>query len=503
MKFETNGMAKFGDYNIIGTLGYGGMATVYHALHIHTQEEVALKVIHEHLLENTEMLKRFEHEIEIVEELKHPGIVPIIDYGHIHKKPYLVMPYMSNGTLADVFRKPRNIKHVASIKILKSLAPALDYAHSKGVVHRDFKLENILIDGKKRTMISDFGIAITNHQTRLTTAGNLVGTPLYIAPEQASAAGDDADYRADLYAFAVMGYLMLTGYFPFTAKDPLYLLVKHRDELAPLPSQVNQQLPTTIDNVFLRALAKEPNDRYQSAQELVEAIETSLGDELDIQAAINMYEPNPFPTSEKARHKPEATVILNPIEKPKNKPRPFYAFVSWKNAVAAILVLLLLFSTLLFTGMHLNKDANPNIVVNNSVVMPDDVTMLSGEYTLQFLIDGKDSLQITNISASQNTIALQDLQIGDNNRAVYGTNWNITSLNFGECVTVLKNMNRLDDLAENDCIEVGTPITFNQNKWNQNLNIYFRHRLIGTCLANPEDDTDDDTPRRCSITFEV
>jgi serine/threonine protein kinase len=289
----------FGDYLIQEKLGSGGMASVFHAFHARTNEEVALKILHEHYADDPHIRKRLEHEARIVMRLAHPSIVPVLDYGEAENRPYLVMPYMEGGSLAQLFSKPRLVKHETTLKLLMVLADGLDYAHSQEVVHRDLKLENILLSKKRVLAISDFGIAQSTHTTRITMTGQILGTPQYLAPETLDSNGQ-LNYRADLYALAIMAYLMLTGYFPFTAKDPLSIAIKHRTEIAPTPSLVNQNLPMAIDPVFVKALAKNPEARYYSAQAFVEALDEAFSQADSITTTIFVNEANPVSPTQAA-----------------------------------------------------------------------------------------------------------------------------------------------------------------------------------------------------------
>lgn len=295
----------FGAYLIKRKLGAGGMASVFQAINQATGQEVALKILHEHYADDPLIRKRLEHEARIVMRLSHPQIVPVLDYGEAEKRPYLVMPYMSGGSLADYFAKPRSVKHETTLKLLTLLANGLDYAHTQEVVHRDFKLENILIGANNLPAISDFGIAQSANTTRITMTGQILGTPQYLAPENLDTNGV-LNYRADFYALAVMAYLMLTGYFPFTGKDPLNLAIKHRTETAPTPSLANPHLPKTVDSVLLRGLAKNPDDRYPSAKAFVEALDDAFAHAALVTTQIFVNALNPAPT------KPDFSPIITP-----------------------------------------------------------------------------------------------------------------------------------------------------------------------------------------------
>lgn len=283
---------NFGAYWIKQKLGHGGMASVFEAAHKETGQNVAIKVLHEHLNDHQNIRKRFEHEAKIASKLEHPNIVPIWDYGEFNNRVYLVMPLMQGGNFANALAKAGELHHHASLEILALLADALDYAHSRGVVHRDFKLENILLNEKNVPAISDFGIAKSAESQQVTMTGQILGSPQYIAPESFSNAMP-SDYRQDLYAFAVSAYLMITGYFPFTGQGAMKVIEMHRNSLAPNPSEINPSLPTMLDDVFAKALAKDPDRRFPSAREFVYALDAAFLNVVDGVAKIHLDAENP------------------------------------------------------------------------------------------------------------------------------------------------------------------------------------------------------------------
>ena len=176
---------QLGHFVILEELGRGGMAIVYKAIDTRTDEEVALKILYDQWINDTEIINRFVREAEVISSLNHANIVPIRDYGEIDGRLYLALSYMDGGTLEDKFNVPRAVSYKATLNILKQVAQALDYAHTQGVIHRDLKLPNILLDQNNNVYLSDFGIARLIDSTRLTATGHIAGTPMYMSPEQA------------------------------------------------------------------------------------------------------------------------------------------------------------------------------------------------------------------------------------------------------------------------------------------------------------------------------
>jgi serine/threonine protein kinase len=262
---------RFGPYLVHEKLGSGGMAVVYKALNEETGATIALKVLRQSLVEQTGMVERFMQEAMIANRLRHPHIVPVNNYGMLKGRFYLELAYITGGTLAQRFKKPIEMGPQEAVRLLRHIAGALDYAHRQGVVHRDLKLENILLDKSGDALLADFGIARLVDGTRMTATGSVMGTPLYISPEQAR--GDTRpDHRADLYSMAVIAYVLSVGHFPFNSNNMLAILNQHVTEPVPLPSKVNPNLPPSLDAVLLKGLSKRPEERYPAADTLVEAL---------------------------------------------------------------------------------------------------------------------------------------------------------------------------------------------------------------------------------------
>lgn len=262
----------FGRYIIIEKAGEGGMAIVYKAYDKKLENHVALKIIRTDRL-TPEMAKksliRFEREAKSLAQLGHPNIIKVLDYGETQSNPYIVMEYLPGGTLKE--RLPgRAISWQDAIHFLLPVAQALDFAHQRGIIHRDVKPSNILFNQAKQPVLSDFGIAklLGDEVTRdLTSTGVMIGTPEYMSPEQAM--GAPFDHRVDIYALGIIFYEMVTGRKPFKADTPIAVLVKQASEPLPRPGQFNKQLPQAVENVLLKALLKDPRKRYQNMGELI------------------------------------------------------------------------------------------------------------------------------------------------------------------------------------------------------------------------------------------
>ena len=274
-----------GPYRIINQIGRGGMATVYKAYQPSVDRYVAIKVLPSQLAESKEFATRFQQEARIIAKLEHPHILPVFDYGESDGVSYFVMRYMDAGTLKEKMIEGRPLPLSDIDRLFTQLAEALSYAHSRGIVHRDLKPANVLIDSHGNVFLTDFGIAklLESASPRLTQTDAIMGTPAYISPEQAQ--GHPVDQRSDIYSLGIILYEMVTGSVPFTAETPLAVLFKHISDPLPPPSLVKPDIPPVIEQVLLKALAKDPRDRFATAAEFVAAWERALQSRETVQRA--------------------------------------------------------------------------------------------------------------------------------------------------------------------------------------------------------------------------
>src|SRR5215208_8367906 len=234
------GIEKFSRYELREELGQGGMATVYRAYDPMFEREVALKILKQELLNEAHVRERFERETKIIAKLEHAAIVPVYDVGRDNEQLFFVMRYMSGGSLADRIQNG-SLSLFDVAEIIQRLGAALDYAHAKGVVHRDLKPGNILFDEYNNAYISDFGIAKLAHATTRLTSSGIIGTPTHMSPEQAQ--GEEVDGRSDIYSLGVILFEMLSGKTPFEATTPLGMAFKHATYPIPHIREIRPELP--------------------------------------------------------------------------------------------------------------------------------------------------------------------------------------------------------------------------------------------------------------------
>jgi serine/threonine protein kinase len=264
----------FGQYQLVEPISSGGMATIYKAYQPALDRIVAIKVLPEYLLAQAGFLERFKIEAQAIAKLDHPHILPVYDYGEAERTPYLVMKYVPGGTLKDLMAQgPLDPRQTA--QLLRQIAEALDHAHQQGIVHRDVKPSNVLLQDGKWALLMDFGLAkMLTSTSNITASGTGVGTPDYMSPEQAQ--GLTIDQRTDIYSLGIMLYQMLTGEVPFHAETPMAVMLKQVVETPSLPHLHNPSIRPAVDEVIMKAIAKSPADRYARATDLAGAYEMAL-----------------------------------------------------------------------------------------------------------------------------------------------------------------------------------------------------------------------------------
>jgi tetratricopeptide (TPR) repeat protein len=262
-----------GQYHIVAAIGHGGMAAVFKAQQPALDRFVAVKVLLPHQASTPEFRDRFIREAKAIAQLNHPNILPVIDYGQEGDLNYIVTKYVAGGTLAERLKHPIDL--AATTNLIAQIAAALDHAHQRGIIHRDVKPSNVLLDDGEWVQLADFGLAkLLEGDQALTSTGLSMGTPAYLSPEQGQ--GDTIDRHADIYSLGVMLYEMVTGRLPFTAETPMAVIFKHISDQPLPPRALNPAIPEAVETVVLKGLAKPIEQRYHSAGELARALQQAV-----------------------------------------------------------------------------------------------------------------------------------------------------------------------------------------------------------------------------------
>ncbi len=280
-QFSNNGQGligqEIGSYKLTGWLGKGAAADVYRATEVPLDRQVAFKIMANNDSQaDPNFASRFLLEARAIAGLHHPNIITIYQYGEWRQRPYLVTELLEGGSLKEVLDGDNRLDLAQTVAIIAQVGAALETAHSHNIIHRDVKPSNVLLDGQGRAVLADFGIAkVLNAKDNLTMTGMSIGTPEYMSPEQAM--GQPVDRRSDIYSLAILAYRMLAGRCPFQNESALAVLIAHSRETPPPLRHYEPEVPPAVELVILRALAKKPDERYQTAAQFVNALQAAAG----------------------------------------------------------------------------------------------------------------------------------------------------------------------------------------------------------------------------------
>jgi eukaryotic-like serine/threonine-protein kinase len=307
-------------YEVQELLGSGGMASVYRAHDKLLERSVALKILHDHFARDPEYVERFRREARAIARVSHPNIVTVIDRGTYDGQEYIVFEYVRGETLKDVVKRNGPLPAGEALALVHQVARALAFAHDQGIVHRDVKPHNVLVDDERGAKVTDFGLARSlelDHD--ITQTGTVMGTSDYISPEQAS--GQPADERSDQYALGVLLYELLAGEVPFPAEGYMAAAVRHLQDPVPSIRERRRDVSPKVDELIQRAMAKRPEDRFPTTAALVAALETCLAEVGDAGPA------------DRAR-----TQVVRPAARPRQR-RPPRRRRAWLPVLLGVLVI--------------------------------------------------------------------------------------------------------------------------------------------------------------------
>ncbi|HET6529285.1 MAG TPA: Stk1 family PASTA domain-containing Ser/Thr kinase [Actinoplanes sp.] len=384
-----------GRYQVGELLGYGGMAEVHRGRDLRLGRDVAIKMLRTDLARDATFQERFRREAQNAAALNHPAIVAVYDTGEEvsstgEKLPFIVMEFVNGRTLKEVLAQEQRIQPRRALEIIADICAALEFSHRHGIIHRDIKPGNVMLTQNGQVKVMDFGIAraLASGATTMTQTSAVIGTAQYLSPEQAR--GESVDARSDVYAAGCVLFELLVGHPPFVGDSPVSVAYQHVREDPRAPSDVNPEVPPDVDAIVLKALAKNPLNRYQSAQEMrADALRAVAG--RPVLATPVMSQAETLAMAGPMRTPPAATTMTRPV--PGGPPRPPERKTSsWVMAVLAALGVLAVIA--LAVGLYMTNRDNNEPPAAAVVAMPDLEGLSEDEAT-----DKLQELEFAQVSA--------------------------------------------------------------------------------------------------------
>lgn len=376
-------------YELVRPIGGGGMADVYLAQDIILDREVAVKVLKPQFSEDEEFIRRFRREAQAATSLSHPNVVNIYDVGEEDKLYYIVMEYVQGSTLKNYIQQKGKLQVHEAVHIMEQITSAIDHAHENHIVHRDIKPHNILLSNDGLAKVTDFGIARAISDATITHTNSVLGSVHYLSPEQAR--GGNVTYKSDIYSLGIVMYEMLTGDVPYSGDTAVSVAIKHLQEQVPFVREKDSSIPQSVENVILRAMAKDPLDRYYSADEMLQDLTTVFDPrrkgEKRIEIRVRDEEATKAVPIIGAMAPEDKTIVhgkgqggqeLSADKKEKKKKSPKF----W--AITGLLSIFFIFAV-----MYVAFSLIPSWLRVDDVVIPDDLIGMEYEEALEILEDLK------------------------------------------------------------------------------------------------------------------
>lgn len=522
-------------YFVETLLGQGGMAQVYRGYDVRLERYVAIKVIKPLMRANQKYMLRFEKEARAIAQLNHPHIVNIYRFGEVNDLYYMVMQFIEGVDLGwilnDYSANSELLPYEDVARIISQMADALDYAHANGVIHRDVKPSNIMLNRRGDAVLTDFGIALLQNDG---TLGEVLGSPSYVAPEQA-ANSSQASSKSDLYSLGIVLYEMLTGTVPYGHGSTVDIVLAHTNEPLPSPLERNPDLHPAFVPVLEKALQKEPEDRYQSgldfARALQEAIEASQQTSPDSKISSRIsrvtvpdkvsvfQEANPLPsfgslptmpfpistTQTKGAESPAvpeapptSTPPSDPVQPPQQRTWQVVGLASVGIVLFGIVAILMLVNSAP-PPQNITLEPPPTIeatLAQADTAVPSPLpptalpsiaapTIVPEERTPYALLIQKRSADGALLVRNLTTIAfpLAPLRLSNSSAIIQGVAWNIEKLENGDCVSIIPTAGNQQQIEDASCNVVGElrMQSASGDLWQGEFNVYYNEQLIDTC----------------------
>ena len=393
-------------YEVVQHIGQGGMADVFLAIDTILNRHVAIKILRSDQSTDAISILRFEREAQAATTLAHPNIVEIYDVGEYKNHHYIVMEYVAGKTLKKVIRDRAPLLNLEAVDTMKQLTSAVAEAHKRGIIHRDIKPQNVIVKSDGSLKILDFGIATAKGSAQLTQANNVMGSVHYLAPELAK--GEPASPQSDIYALGIVFYEMLTGDVPFKADQAVQIALQHMREPMPSVRKANPNVPQSVENIIIRATAKNPRLRYQSCDEMLKDLEKCMLSEHQNDKPLSLNDPiDKTPTKQEKEDTKVGVTRSTSLSRVANKRTKIY--------ITAILVLFAMFAViagLFLAGILPPKSRNvtvPNvsnmdIAQATSALENEDLEVDTDNITYQLSKDSIEGVVIGTEPASSSEV---------------------------------------------------------------------------------------------------
>lgn len=338
-------------YEILKSIGEGGMANVFLAWDTILEREVAVKILRGDLSDDEKFIRRFQREANSASSLRHPNIVEMYDVGEDNGKYFIVMEYVNGKTLKSLIKKRGQLNLSEAIDIMLQLTSGIVCAHNSYIIHRDIKPQNVLILEDGIVKITDFGIAMALNNNELTQTNSVMGSVHYLPPEQAS--GNGSTIKSDIYSLGILMFELLTGKVPFRGENAVEIAIKHMKDQIPSVCKINSSVPQSVENIILKACAKNPKNRYETVNEMYEDLKTCLDvGRLEEKRLVYKY---PEHTNEEAKNKKVVSTEKKNKETPNKEDNGLNLVLKILGAVAIMIVLIGLSFILIFSS-NSNKE---------------------------------------------------------------------------------------------------------------------------------------------------
>ena len=514
------------------------MARVYHAVDVRLKRKVAIKVIDKSHRSKSDYIKRFKQEAQAIARLEHPSVVRLYRYGELDDLVYIAMQYIEGLDLAVLLQSYRAdgeyIELEEAMRLIREICQGLDYAHEQGVIHRDVKPSNIMIDREGHAVLTDFGLAML---TEVTTQGHVLGSPHYLSPEQAVSSANVVP-QSDLYSVGVILYEMLTGEVPFDAEEPLDIAKMHIEAPVPLPSMFRPEISREVERVILKCLDKNPENRYQTGEEFARALEKAVAgagsdtsksiptrmtipERVNLQAALPALPPVPAAVvSAHTEDSPPSKLSATSNEQIRTNVFPIAL-----GTGAALLGLFLCISLLAGSVWAASRFGNeeptsvaqdsptqvnsittrpspspsptsaptqpPQPVPATNTVPAEGVAPISTSFQLMIATEKDDSMVI--INTGNTALFLPPLNLREGKKTILASDWGVEILQPGECIIAMKDTGN-PKLPDVECTEVGERQYLGPGAriWDKDFEVYYGSVQVDEC------DKDDDN---CEVVY--